>query len=357
MKRASPRPVSPSSRSRLTRRLIMAGCAGMMLASLGLLLWVDQAGASRLTAPSAAAAASPETLAAAAAPAPTATAGQAADEQRLGAWLQARYGGKLAHPYWRLQVIESLKRYLMEKYPHDWRERLRAMLARYFPADLDRLMASFEAWEAYNEWLAGIKHNLTFTSREERLRATWDKRLQLFGEDAKLIWAAQLQQEKVETALKQLDTPSLPLGAKVDRYVQTLVEVYGPDARNPDRSHPVQQMEGLLSLASVQDQLHQMTPEQRREELQHLRTALGLDAEAVKRWDDLDAERNARAAAGATYQKEKQVLASRFQGEALELQVQALQNRLFGPEEAQYIRNEEETGFYRFEERQQIGIN
>jgi len=50
MKRASPRPVSPSSRSRLTRRLIMAGCAGMMLASLGLLLWVDQAGASRLTA-------------------------------------------------------------------------------------------------------------------------------------------------------------------------------------------------------------------------------------------------------------------------------------------------------------------
>jgi hypothetical protein len=143
-----------------------------------------------------------------------------------------------------------------------------------------------------------VSDPFTFTSREDRLRATWDKRLQLFGEDAKVIWAAQLQQEQVETALKQLDTPSLPLAAKVDSYVQTLVEVYGPDARNPDRSHPVQQMEGLLSLASVQDQLHQMTPEQRRDELHHLRTALGLDAEAVKRWDELDAERHARGGGG-----------------------------------------------------------
>jgi hypothetical protein len=357
-RRPSSETATPAPR-RIYRKLVMLGCGLLMLASLGLLVWLGdgsgslpgKADADPKAAVAAGASNTPVTAARAA------VSGLPAEEQRLGVWLQGRYGSKLAHPYWRLQVIESLKRYLMEKYPNDWLARLKAMLKQFFPADYDKLVASLEALESYNEWLAGIKQSMTFSSKEERLRATWDKRLQLFGEDAKVIWQAQLKQEKVEAALQQLDTPGLPLATKVDRYVQTLVDIYGTDATNPDKSHPVQQMEGLLALNTVQDQLHSLPPERRKEELHHLRSALGLDAEAVKRWDELDAERAQRAAAGAAYLQERAALEKQYQGEALQLQIQALQNRKFGPEEAQYIRNEEETGFYRYQERQQIGIN
>lgn len=358
--RPAPAPEKTARPSRHSRQWLLAASGLLMLASLGLLFWLGQGaesatpGADPQSAATARAApddpASPRTAA-------TTVSGLPPEEQRLGVWLQGRYGGKLAHPYWRLQVIESLKRYLMEKYPNDWLARLKAMLKQFFPADYNKLLASLEALESYNEWLAGIKHSMTFSSKEERLRATWDKRLQLFGEDAKVIWQAQLKQEKVEAALQQLDTPGLPLSTKVDRYVQTLVDIYGTDATNPDKSHPVQQMEGLLALNTVQDQLHSLPPERRKEELHHLREALGLDAEAVKRWDELDAERAQRAAAGASYMQERVALAKQYEGEALQVQIQALQNRKFGPEEAQYIRNEEETGFYRYQERQQIGIN
>ena len=361
MKPHHPESSPTKGRARTYRKAVAMACGLLMLASMGVLVWLGEGdgrlGSQAPSRDSGAAAASSTATGTRTPPAAATLEGVSPEEQRLGASLQKRYGAKLAHPYWRLQVIESLKRYLMEKYPNDWLARLKAMLKLFFPADYDQLAASLEALESYNEWLAGIKHSMVFSSKEERLRATWDKRLQLFGEDAKVIWQAQLKQEKVEAALQQLDTHGLPLSTKVDRYVQTLVDVYGKSATDPDKSHPVQQMEGLLTLNSVQEQLHSLPPERRKEELHYLRSAMGLDDEAVKRWDELDAERAQRAAAGASYMQERAALAKQYEGETLQVQIQALQNRKFGPEEAQYIRNEEETGFYRYQERQQIGVN
>jgi hypothetical protein len=361
MKQHRPVAQSPIVPRRTSRKAVAIASGVLMLASMVVLIWLSDGeshtqlqdiatgGGKLLTSSS-------KAVGAQVSPAVT-MAGLSPEEQRLGASLKQRYGSKLMQPYWRLQLIQSLKNYLMEKYPNDWLVRLKAMLKLFFPADYDKLVASLEAIESYNAWMGEIKHSMVFNSKEERLRATWDKRIQLFGEDAKIIWKAQLQQEKVDAALQQLDSSSLPLTTKIDRYVQTLVDVYGKSVTDPDKSHPVQQMEGLLTLNSVQDQLHSLPPERRREELHHLRSAMGLDDKAVKRWDELDAERAQRAAAGASYMQERAALAKQYEGDALQLQIQGLQIRKFGSEEAQYIRNEEETGYYRYQERQQIGVN
>ena len=78
--------------------------------------------------------------------------------------------------------------------------------------------------------------------------------------------AFRLKQEKIDATLKELDKSNLPLNTKVDRYVKSLVDIYGKDAIDPEKSHPVQQMEGLLVLNSVQDQLHNLPLEQRKQE-------------------------------------------------------------------------------------------
>ncbi|HNA20169.1 MAG TPA: hypothetical protein PLN40_01970 [Agitococcus sp.] len=363
MKKQQITPKKSDKNSQSFRKIAMFSSVGLIFASLGLLIWVDSNNSENFAKSMQQSDKSTQqtnNYAPVTAQVPLANISMDslnAEEKQLGTNLQKRYGSKLNHPYWRLQTIESLKRYLMEKYPNDWMARLKAMLKIFFPAEYDKLLASLDAMESYNDWMAQLKYSTTFSSQEEKLRAIWDKRIQLFGEDAKIIWQAQLKQEKVDATLQQLDKSNLPLNTKVDRYVQTLVDVYGKEAVDPEKSHPVQQMEGLLTLSSVQDELHSLAPEQRKQELHHLRKVMGLDDAAIKRWDELDAERAQRAEAGASYMQERAALVKQYEGETLKVHIQALQLRKFGAEEAQYIRNEEDGGFYRFQERQQIGIN
>lgn len=278
------------------------------------------------------------------------------DEQKLAQFIKSRYGKHLDHPSARIEAFEQMKKFLMSKYPYDWEKRLKELLKVMFPEDYEKLLTAFAAFTSYNDW-QGQLGSMVFNSKEERQRAIWDKRIQLFGDDAKIIWQSQLRQEQVDAALQKIDTSSLPLSTKVDNYVQTLVNVYGESAKIPEKSHPVQVMGNFLQLKSVQDQLHSLTPEQQKQELTHLRAAIGLDQAALTRWDELDAKRAERATAGANSMKERANLAKQYQGENLELQIQNLQNRLFGEEEAVFIRNEEKTGNFRYKERQIIGVN
>lgn len=280
-----------------------------------------------------------------------------ADEQQLAKAMIERFGKKLNHPYWRIRAIETLMKVLQKKYPNDWKLRLRDLLKQFFPEDADALLATLEAYDRYSDWLLSMQTDRKFSNREERLKAIWDKRRELFGQDAEAIWAEEIKQEKVDGALKKLEGSGLPVAAKVDSYVKTLTEVYGPDALNPDKSHPVQMMEGFLNLESVQSELRAQTPEQQKQSLRKLREGLGLKEDAIQRLEALDDQRQQRHSAGETYQAQRAALEKQYQGESLQLQVNALQNRLFGEEEAQFIRNEEASGYYRYKEKPVIGVN
>jgi len=88
-----------------------------------------------------------------------------------------------------------------------------------------------------------------------------------------------------------------------------------------------------------------------------LRTALGLKEDAIQRLEALDDKRAERFSAGEQYMTQRVALEKQLTGQSLELQVQALQNRLFGADEAQFIRNEEASGYFRYKEKQIIGVN
>lgn len=234
--------------------------------------------------------------------------------------------------------------------------RLQDLLRRIFPDQADALLRTLEAYDGYNAWLESI-HGRVFNSVEERRKAIWDQRVKFFGKDAELIWAQDLKQEKVADALRKLDTSGLPLAAKVDGYVKTLAGVYGPSALDPAQSHPVQLMEGFLTLKSVQSDLQGMSRDQQRQTLRDLRSSLGLKDDAIQRLEELDDKRAQRYSAGETYMAQRKALEQQLKGDALQLQVTALQNRLFGEEEAQFIRNEEAAGYFRYKEKQVIGVN
>lgn len=170
------------------------------------------------------------------------------DEQQLAKALLERFGDKLNQPYWRIRAIESLIKFLQKKYPNDWQLRIKGLLAQLFPEQKDLLLASLESYNRYNDWLKMSQNTMTYSSKEEQLRAIWDKRVQFFGEDAYVIWEQQFKQEKVEKSLAIIDKNNQPLTQKIKAYGQTLTDVYGQEALYPNQSHPVQLMESFLKL-------------------------------------------------------------------------------------------------------------
>ena len=97
-----------------------------------------------------------------------------------------------------------------------------------------------------------------------------------------------------------------------------------------------------------------MAPEQRRQTMREVRKGLGLDDEALARWDELDRTRDQRWDGGARYMSERTALADTYSGEELELRVHELRVRYFGGE-ADTIRSEEQSGFFRFERERRWG--
>jgi hypothetical protein len=74
---------------------------------------------------------------------------------------------------------------------------------------------------------------------------------------------------------------------------------------------------------------------------------MGMDDEALARWHDLDAARDRAWEVGERYMAEREGLSAGTE-------LTALQDRLFGAE-ADIIRAEEASGFFRFARRRQLG--
>ena len=99
-----------------------------------------------------------------------------------------------------------------------------------------------------------------------------------------------------------------------------------------------------------------MAPEQRRQTMRELRKGMGLDEQALVRWDELDRSRDQRWDAGAQYMTERAALARTYSGDELEQRVHEQRVRYFGGE-AETIRAEEQSGFFRFEGERRWGRN
>ncbi len=106
-------------------------------------------------------------------------------------------------------------------------------------------------------------------------------------------------------------------------------------------------MNRFLDLGSVQKDLGAMAPEQRAESLRTIRQEMGLDEEALKRWEELDQRRDVRWEMGSQYMSEREALAREYSGPELEAKLKELRARYF-TEEADILAEEEASGFFRF---------
>jgi hypothetical protein len=278
--------------------------------------------------------------------------------EALAASLRERYGAKLKEPAVQVRMLEELMRSFSERFPDRWQEELLAFLRRMFPEQYEELAATLRNRIDYEKWVKDNHAYLRGLSPQERRNAMWDARHRLFGQEAaERIWASERRNQAVGDSLVALDAlEGASVEQKLSAYKKQLQDVYGEQASAHLGRHQQELMDRFMDLPSVQQELTAMAPERRLESLRTIRQEMGLDDEALKRWDSLDRLRDERWEVGARYTAEREALTQRLSGADLEAQLQALRTRYF-PTEAEVIAQEEASGLFRFAQPRQWGRN
>ncbi len=278
-------------------------------------------------------------------------------QQEFAASMREEFAAHIHHPKIQIRVIEKMMAFLQSLYGDDWQAHIEEMLRMAFPELMDILLPRFQNLIVYNDWALAERTYMASMPEEERRQYVWAKRTELFGEDALIIWQGLLRNEQVQDVLSELAAqPELAFEQKLDYYLGQVQQIYQSDAPKMLARRGQEVMDNFLKVDTVQYDLHQMPKAERSAHLRELRKAVGLDEAALQRWDELDQVREQRWQVGKSYLAQRNELESTLQGEALNARLHALQDQLFG-EEADVIRNEEASGYYRFQGTQQIGLN
>ena len=289
--------------------------------------------------------------------APPAAADIPAGEAELVAHLRATYGGEIENPYVQMRMLEKLMRYYQARYPDTWQDMLLAAVRAAFPERYQEIAALLESRLAYETWMDENRARLQALGGKERQEALWETRKRLFGDAAERIWASELKNQALVSALETLDVQDgTSLADKLTMYRDTLEGIHQEGFDAHMQSHRQEAMNRFLDLSTVQQSLSAMPPAERKQSLRQIRRTMGMDDDALARWDTLDQTRDARWEAGAQYMAERAALLAQHQGAALDEQLTALRQRYFGAE-ADVIASEEASGFFRFARERRWGRN
>lgn len=277
------------------------------------------------------------------------------DMQDVVQYFRDTYGKTIHHKHTQVMLIEKLMSYLMKMYPDDWVVYLYAMLREIFPGMENEIFDTFEKLHKYNSWLKENQNDLAQLSSKDKRNALWEKRYEIFGQDADQVWEAEKRVEPIYTALDTIQESDMPFNEKLSLYKDSIKEAYKNNTDQFVARKQQELMNSFLDVESVQKDLALMTPEERKENLKELRKAMGLDNEALKRWDELDQLRDQRWDAGMQYMQQRAELEKQYKGAELEKQLDSLRIKYFG-DEAETIKNEEESGYFRFTQPRKYGL-
>jgi hypothetical protein len=282
-------------------------------------------------------------------------------EDQLVKELQKYYGATISEKSTQASIYDIRKNIVGSR--PDGREFFYKVLKRAFPDLADEIMATLDKLDIYHQWLMENDAVLAQMNQEEKMAALWKKRIELFGEDAKEIWVDEMMATDSRKA-KMLDTLEFINGSadttiedKLQLYQDSLEETYKgtPEAYFLDQKPILAKI--FFSIDSVQNELKQMSPDERQIAINKIRRDMGFSQELVEEMEKVDQDNNQRWDVGLKYMEERKKVVEAFQGDQQKDQLKTLREKYFG-DEAQTIELEEENdGFFRFERPRYYGRN
>ncbi|MDW8305603.1 MAG: lipase secretion chaperone [Leptospiraceae bacterium] len=274
------------------------------------------------------------------------------------ALIRQRWGKNIDNAYIQIKMLEDLIRHCQAEGREDWVSCVYELSGTAFPDLSAHLFNQLEALLRYNEWLRRNREDLARLGRRERMQKLMERRAAFFGEeDAKAIFAAELKAETIRLALDTIEeNPHMPLEQKLEQFTSAIKEAHGNDTARYMERHRQELLHSFLSLSSVQKDLRQMDPISQKEALRHIRQQMGLDKEALARWEMLDKEREERWRLGKQYLAERESLVKQYHGNPPAHILHELRKKYFGAE-AESVAEEEAEGYFRYAGEQRLGID
>lgn len=269
--------------------------------------------------------------------------------------LQKYYGKTISDKSTQASLV-GIRDFVMSTFPENGKALFYSILKRAFPDYADEIMRTLDKLDQYNRWLEDNKIMHSKMDREE-------KRKELFGEDADKIWsgdmlATEVRKAKMQDVMAVLNKSSdATLDEKLDMYRRALNETY---KGTPEEFFLEQNdilSKAFFSIDSVQDVLKQMSPEERQQEINSIRSQMGLDPQQVREMAEIDAKREKKWNIGLEYMQERNGIVENFKGAEQEEKLKDLREKYFQDEANTIEREEENDNFFRFERPHIYGRN
>ncbi len=282
-------------------------------------------------------------------------------EDRLVKELQQFYGKTISEKSTQVLLLK-IKNFLTGLYPKDGDERFYVILKRAFPDLADEIMLTLEKLEQYNRWVDENTHLFSQMNELEKQGLVWKKRKEFFGDEAEDIWSEEVlayekRKQEMRDTIRLLDgSHDTTMDEKLFVYKSSLIQAYedSPEAYilgNTDMLAKV-----FFGIDSVQEELRQLDPDQRKQEINRIRSEMGYTQEQVAEMEALDENRDRRWDNGLKYMSERDRIVQEYEGPQLDEHLNELRERYF-KHEARTIELEEIDGFFRYERERIYGRN
>jgi len=281
-------------------------------------------------------------------------------EVDLVAKLQATYGSRIDELNVQASLIK-VKEYVLKHYPEDGIERFLIIIQAAFPEHADSIISIIDRLEIYNDWLTENQLMLIELSTIAQRGALWEKRRELFGKDAEIIWSEELaelsqKKTKMQTIFRELDeTTNMSLDEKLYQLQTAVSENYEGSVQELTLNGGMMS-KAFFSFESVQQELKQLSAEERQIEINNIRQQLGFSEEQIATFQAKDEVRNKRWDNGLAYMAERNKLVNSSSESELPIAMTELREKYF-KHEAITIQKEEASDFWRYKRPRVYGNN
>ncbi|MGP4843949.1 hypothetical protein ACTXGQ_07450 [Marinobacter sp. 1Y8] len=270
------------------------------------------------------------------------------------------YGETIQSKRTQAMLLDKLSD-VLARYPDNGWVIFASIVQSAFPDYAAEILVTVKRMAEYEYWLAENQLALSDLSVMERNGALWTKRRAMFGDDAAVIWADEQEawnqkQQQVKQAMQALDQSKInSLDETLFQLKSTLDDTYGAGVQAAAVNQGVV-AQAYFGFESVQSRLRTLSPEARQQKINDVRRQIGYSDAQVANLAKHDARREKRWNNGNAYMEERNKLAQNLKGAELDQAVADLRQEYFEAE-AQTIRKEEDSGFFRYERPRLYGRN
>jgi hypothetical protein len=240
---------------------------------------------------------------------------------------------------------------------------LKKVISAAFPLHVNDIINTWALMDQYEDWLLAQNRTLMELDALSRSGMLWQKREALFPVAAHDIWSE--EQDNYENAQLNLQNEIDLLDnshdlAMIDR-VERLKNSFNDSnslftgAINKEFANKGTIASVLFGLTAVQQELQQLPPQQRQQEINSVRQQLGFSEGAITKLEAKDIKREKRWSNGNEYMKSRNLLIAN-NDQVSELELNTLRSKFFG-NSAITIAREEASGFYRYQRPRYYGRN